>query len=495
VSDPIKIAGFVIYGIYVLTSLWLLLNGIIQLHLLWHYKKGRVKKGVTKPLPATLPFVSIQVPVYNERYVIDRLLQALSELEYPKNKFEIQILDDSTDETVAIIDAKAEALRSQEINVEIIRRGNQKGFKAGALEAGLPRCKGELIAIFDADYIPAPSFLKKLIPHFSDPETGLVQARWSHLNPEQNNITRLQTLMLDTHFSIEQTGRLNAGYFINFCGTAGIWRKQCIIEAGGWDDTVLSEDIDLSYRAQLKGWKLVYDQHTEVPAELPSMIESFKTQQFRWTKGMAQISKKTLRTLVGTSLPIAKKLHGIFHLLGSFVFVCLFINALLALPLLLLRAQYPEFIFLTKVTLFNSFNLIALTLFYYHGTKENGSSESNSFWTHYPLFLVVYLGLSMHNAIAVMQGFFGAPSPFVRTPKFNTTSANNNSYLKKRFNWINGLEVGLLIYFLTGIFLSIYLNDYFMVPFFAMISYGLSFIIYQSLGLVQHQKGTFWNRA
>jgi cellulose synthase/poly-beta-1,6-N-acetylglucosamine synthase-like glycosyltransferase len=251
VNDPLKLLGYLFFGIYAITSVWLLINGLVQLHLLWHYKNRKRKKSA-KALPLTLPFVSIQVPVYNEKYVIARLLQALARLDYPKDKFEIQVLDDSTDETISIIDKEAVQLQKENVNITVLRREERKGYKAGALQYGLPFCKGELIAIFDADFIPGPQFLNSLVPHFSKADIGLVQARWEHLNREQNPLTRIQTFLLDTHFSIEQTGRFEAGYFINFCGTAGIWRKACIEEAGGWDGSVLSEDLDLSYRAQLK---------------------------------------------------------------------------------------------------------------------------------------------------------------------------------------------------------------------------------------------------
>lgn len=482
-NDPLKVFGFVVYGIYVLTSLWLLLNGLVQLHLLWHYKRKKATDKVYKELPHNLPFVTIQIPVYNEKYVIERLLSSLGALDYPAGKFEIQVLDDSTDETSFIIDEQIGLLQKKRVNIQVLRRGTRKGFKAGALQYGMEHCKGELIAIFDADFIPHPSFLKSLIPYFSQPDIGLVQARWGHINREENYLTRIQTFLLDTHFSIEQSGRYKAGYFINFCGTAGVWRKQCIEDAGGWDGEVLSEDLDLSYRAQLKGWKLIYDQEIEVPAELPSVIEAFKIQQFRWTKGMAQISRKNLKKLLNTTLPLAKKLHGVFHLLSSFVFVCLLINALLTVPLLIFRSLYPEFVSLTQYSLVTSLNLIALTLFYYNGTKSN-KQEPVKFFADYPLFLVVYMGLSVQNAVAVMQGLLGSKSVFVRTPKFHVNAASDHSYLKRKFNWINVAELIIFCYFICGVFLSVYLGDYFMLLFFLMIGFGLGFIIYQSLRLI-----------
>lgn len=483
--DELKWLGYILFGIYVLTSLWLLVNGLVQLHLLWHYKK---KKAPLKssPLSTTLPFVSVQVPVYNEKYVIERLLTALSRLDYPKSSFEIQVLDDSTDETSTIIDRVTYRLQQEGLNVSVVRRSDRKGYKAGALQYGLPQCKGDLIAIFDADFIPAPPFLKNMVPHFAHSNTGLVQARWSHLNREQNGLTRIQTILLDTHFSIEQGGRANAGYFINFCGTAGIWRRQCILDAGGWDGDVLSEDLDLSYRAQLKGWRLVYQQEVEVPAELPSFMEAFKVQQFRWTKGMAQISKKTMRQLFQAALPLPQKLHGAFHLLSSFVFVCLFVNALLTVPLLLFRNLYPEFVTLTHYSLFTGINLVALTLFYYHGAQST-TDKPLRFFKHYPLFIIVYMGMSVQNAIAVLQGLWGIRSPFVRTPKFNNTQ-RNNTYVKKGRNWIHYVEMGVFSYFIGGIGLSILFNDYFMLLFFVMISAGLGYIIFHSLSPVAFGK-------
>jgi cellulose synthase/poly-beta-1,6-N-acetylglucosamine synthase-like glycosyltransferase len=292
--------------------------------------------------------------------------------------------------------------------------------------------------------------------------------------------------LLDTHFSVEQCGRTNAGYFSNFCGTAGIWRKQCIEDAGGWDGDVLSEDLDLSYRAQLKGWKMVYEPAVEVPAEVPAVMEAFKIQQFRWTKGMAQTFQKSLKHILRTTLPVGKKLHAVFHLLGSFVFVCLFINALLTVPLLLYRNWYPEFITLTEYSLVSSFNLVALTCIYYHGSRNKKGDGKTSFLKDYSLFLVVYMGLSVQNAIAVLQGLSGKKSPFIRTPKFATIKSDR--YLTKKINWINVLEVLMFCYFICGIILSFYLGDYFLLLFFCMISYGLGFILYHTIAPLINDK-------
>jgi cellulose synthase/poly-beta-1,6-N-acetylglucosamine synthase-like glycosyltransferase len=480
--DVLKWMGYVVFGLYALTSLWLLANGLVQLHLLWHYKRKKYRE-TDQPGEHELPFVSIQVPVYNEKFVIGDLLGSLARLDYPRHLFEIQILDDSTDETSMLIDQHAVALSNLGCQVSVIRRGNRTHYKAGALQHGLAFCKGSLIAIFDADFQPAPDFIRRLLPQFSRPEVGMVQASWAHRNRNENYLTRIQTFLLDAHFSVEQSGRSNAGYFINFCGTAGIWRKQCIEDAGGWDGSVLSEDLDLSYRAQLRGWKLKYDEQTEVPAELPPVMQDFKVQQFRWTKGMAQTFRKTAKAVLHSSCSAVKKFNAIFHLLGSFVFVCLFINALLTLPLLYLRNAYLEFEMLTRLTVLNCLNLLALVLFYYQGNKSKDKESTSGFWKHLPLFLVVYMGLAVQNSIAVLQGLFGFSSPFIRTPKASAANkqGDNDAYAGSGFSWVTWLEIAVFIYFLFGIALSFYYADYFMLLFFVMISYGIGLVAFESI--------------
>lgn len=468
--------GFVVYGIYLLSTLWLLSSALLQLHLLHLAKKKRsiqTKKG------NHLPFVTIQLPVYNEKYVIEGLLDSLSRLDYPRQLFEIQILDDSTDETSATIDITVHRLKNFGFDVSVLRREKRTEFKAGALQNGLLHAKGNLIAIFDADFRPAPNFLKQMVPHFQEEKVGLVQARWGHLNREENFLTRIQTYLLDMHFFVEQAGRYNADYFINFCGTAGIWRKKCIEDAGGWDGRILSEDLELSYRAQLKGWKIIYDKNIEVPAQLPSVVEAFKIQQFRWTKGIAQTARKTLHRIWSLPLPFFKKMHSTFHLLGSFTFVCLFVNALLTVPLLLMRNYYPGFVQLTNYSAIGALNLVALAYLYYKSCTIEQKSIGKFLLT-YPVFVVIYLAMSVQNTVAVLQGLFGMKTPFVRTPKFNEKKKAENSYINNKTSWINLLELGLLAYFFCGIGLSVWLQDYFMLLFFLMISTGLSILLYHS---------------
>ena len=472
-----KWLGYVVYAIYVILTLWLLIYAIAQLHLMHHARVRR--KRAAQRRPSVLPFVSVQVPVYNERYVIEGLLESLAALDYPKHLYEIQVLDDSTDETSELIDRQAVLLTERGVNITVVRRDTRTGYKAGALQHGLALCKGDLVAIFDADFRPPPSFLMLLVPYFNDEKVGLVQARWGHINRGENFLTRIQTYLLDMHFMVEQEGRYQAGYFINFCGTAGIWRRKCITEAGGWDGSVLSEDLDLSYRAQLKGWKILYDKDVEVPALLPAQVPAFRIQQFRWTKGIAQIAKKVLRPLWKKPLPFGKKLHGSFHLLGSVSFVCLFINAILTVPLLMLRNHYPEFVQLTNYTAIGALNLAALAFLYYKSSTEHIGKGTN-FLIHYPLFLLVYLAMSVQNSIAVIQGLVGVHSPFVRTPKDPSGAMGGHSYVKRTVNWISLLEAGLLAYFLYAIGLSFYLRDYFLLFFFVLMSGGLSILVYHS---------------
>ncbi|MBB1284139.1 glycosyltransferase [Flavisolibacter sp. BT320] len=471
-----KEAGYVLFGMYSLLMIWLLANAINQIHLWWLSRRKKEKK--VKALNGDFPFVSIQVPVYNEKYVVEGLLDCLAALHYPSDKFEILVLDDSTDETVYLVDRKVMELLNRGVASRVVRRKDRKGYKAGALQESLPFCRGELVTIFDADFRPSPTYLLDLLPHFSDPKIGLVQARWGHLNQEQNFLTRIQSYLLDTYFSIEQAGRYNGGHYTNFCGTAGIWRKSCIEDAGGWDGNILSEDLDLSYRAQLKGWKLTYVHEVVVPAELPSTMDAFKVQQARWTKGILQVCRKNGRQVALSGEPFSKKLHSFFHLTSSFVFPCLLISSLLTIPLLLLRHTAPEFITLTNAAAIGGINLLLLTLVFYHGQKEN---KDRWFWLYYPAFMVVYMGLSVQNTFSVLQGMFGKTSAFIRTPKYATQQAASTSYFLKKENSTLLAELVLFFYFLGGVGISIYLQDYFYLMLFVFMLAGLGTLLYHSI--------------
>ncbi|MDQ3277435.1 MAG: glycosyltransferase [Bacteroidota bacterium] len=473
-----KEAGYVLFGIYVLSMIWLFVNGLVQLHL-WHLSK-KARRNSKAPWKGSLPFISIQVPVYNEKYVVEGLLDCLANLAYPKEKLEVLVLDDSTDETVYLIDRKVAALQAAGFPVRTIRRTIRKGYKAGALQESLIECHGELIAIFDADFRPSPGYLLDMLPSFQDTSIGLVQARWGHLNQRQNFLTRIQSYLLDTYFTIEQAGRFNGGYYTNFCGTAGIWRKACIEDAGGWDGSVLSEDLDLSYRAQLKGWKIVYENEVVVPAELPSTLEAFKVQQARWTKGIMQVCRKNGKNVAAVPKKFMQNVHAFFHLTSSFIFPCLFTSSLLTLPLLLLRQYDATFILLTDAAAVCSLNLLFFTIVFYQGRKNSGDKQ---FWKYYPLFLVVYMALSVQNTIAVLQGLFGKSSAFIRTPKYAENKASSTTYSLNRQNSTLLIELLLFVYFLTGVAVSLYLDDYFYMILFLMMLSGLGILLYQSINL------------
>lgn len=463
------------FGIYLLLMIWLLANALVQGHLWWLSRKKAGKKP--GPVKGTFPYITIQVPVYNEKYVVEDLLQCLANLQYPGDRFEILVLDDSTDETTRLVDRKVSELQSRGITARVIRRSERKGYKAGALQESLSQCQGEWIALFDADFRPSPSYLLDMMPYFDDPKTGLVQARWGHLNRDQNFLTRIQSYLLETYFTIEQTGRYNGGLYTNFCGTAGIWRKACIEDAGGWDGQVLSEDLDLSYRAQLKGWKITYVQDIVVPAELPATMDAFKVQQARWTKGIMQAGRKNGKQVARSQVPTYKKLHAFFHLTSSFIFPCLLVSGLLTVPLLLLRQADPVFIRLTNFAAFTGINLLLLTFIFYNGQREN---RDGRFWRYYPVFMVVYMGLSVQNTLSVWQGIFGTSSVFIRTPKYAAHQAETTSYFLRKEARTLLAELVLFFYFLGGVGLSIYLQDYFYLLLFFFMLAGLGILLYHS---------------
>lgn len=461
--------AIVCLAFYFFCCVWFLCGSALQLHLLWQAKKKPLAGKRRSPAFQILPTVTIQVPVYNERYVIARLLAALGRLNYPKTLYDIQVLDDSTDDTSRIISNAADTLIEQGVRINILRREDRSGYKAGALQAGLEHCGGELIAIFDADFEPASDFLERMTAYFTDPKVGGIQGRWTHHNLTENPLTVIQAFLLDSHFSLEQHGRAAAGYFVNFNGTAGVWRRQCILDSGGWNGDVLTEDLELSYRAQLKGWTFHYDNEITVPAELPADITAFKTQQFRWAKGMAQTASKHLKRVINLQIPAYKKLHAAFHLLSSISFLALMGNILMTAPILAARNYFPDFRQLSNVLLFTGITLPILCTYYYYGTLS--TMPRKLFWKYLPLFLAVFMALSVQNSLAVIQGLFGHSSPFVRTPK--SSGIKTGTYIENQWTFVNWLEVTTAVYILSVIALSIYWKDYFLILFLIMVLAGL----------------------
>lgn len=453
--------------VYLFCSAWFLASSMIQIHLLWHAKR---KKNEDLPLRnKSFPRVTIQVPVFNERYVISRLLKRLAQQDYPKELYDVQVLDDSTDDTAQLVDEIANELLLQGIDIQVIRRENRKGYKAGALQAALPVTKGELIAIFDADFIPPTNFLSRMVTYFNDPAIGGVQGRWTHENLNQNTLTLVQSYLLDSHFQLEQQGRDAAGYFLNFNGTAGLWRKKCIESCGGWNGDVLTEDLELSYRAQLQGWKFKYDNEVTVPAELPADIDAFKSQQFRWAKGMAQTAATHLKSVLRSDAVVSKKMHAFFHLLGSISFVAVMGNIILTLPINAARQFIPEFAHLSTLLLCTGITLPLLCLYYYFGTKS--SLPRSTFWKFLPVFLIVYMALSIQNSVAVIQGLMRHKSPFVRTPKTHG-KADGEEYTRSTWTAINTFECAVCIYVAISMALSVIWHDYLLLLFLTMVFTG-----------------------
>ena len=341
------VVAYIIIAIYTIALVLIFMYAIAQLNLLFNYLKAQNKEDIAEQFDFSnsdeIPFVTIQLPVYNELYVMERLLTNIVKLKYPKEKLEIQVLDDSTDESVIFTSKQIEELQQSGINIKHIQRTNRKGFKAGALKEGLKTAKGQFIAIFDADFLPKENWLLETIPYFKNSKIGVVQTRWGHINRNYSTLTRIQAFALDAHFTLEQVGRNSKNHFINFNGTAGVWRKECIYDAGNWEGDTLTEDLDLSYRAQLKNWKFKYLEHVETPAELPVVISAARSQQFRWNKGGAEnFQKMAKRVLSNKKATFKTKIHGILHLLNSTMFLNVFIVAVLSVPMLYIKNEYTH---------------------------------------------------------------------------------------------------------------------------------------------------------
>ena len=476
----------IVLVLYSMAMLFIFLYSITQATLIRRYLFFR-KTNESKKQLEYYPHVTIQLPVYNELYVVERLIDNICAFNYPKDKLEIQILDDSTDETRSLIKSKVEEWRRKNIDVVQIHRENRSGYKAGALENGLELAKGEFIAIFDSDFMPTKDFLLKTVPHFSDENVGMVQTKWAHLNRDYSLLTRLQAFGLDAHFTIEQVGRNFNNGFINFNGTAGIWRKECIIDSGNWQPDTLTEDLDLSYRAQLRNWKFVYLEDVESPAELPPVMSALKTQQYRWNKGGAETAKKHLGNVIKSDKPFAVKWHGVMHLLNSAIFLNILICAILSVPLLFIKVAMPEMHdFFLIASLFIASFLILAALYYvssYKRFKSRLSALANVAIT-FPVFLSVSMGLSLHNGIAVIEGYAGRKTPFIRTPKFNLSKSKvnvgSNKYLHKKMSLMNFMELLCALYFLYGAIKGIQMNDYGLFPFHIMLAIGFLTVFYYS---------------
>jgi cellulose synthase/poly-beta-1,6-N-acetylglucosamine synthase-like glycosyltransferase len=412
----VGILGASIVTAYYATLALLAAYGWHRYHLLRLYR--RHPPGRPRPaLPCgALPVITVQLPIYNERLVVDRLIRAACDLDYPSGRLEIQVLDDSTDDTSAIAAAAVDEMRRQGRDIRHLRRPFRDGFKAGALAAGLDQARGELVAVFDADFLPGPSFLLDLAPFFSDPRTGMVQARWGHLNRDYSALTRSQAIFLDGHFVIEHAARHRAGRFFNFNGTAGLWRRACIESAGGWQSDTLTEDLDLSYRAQLQGWEFVFVPEVVVPAELPADIDSFQAQQHRWTMGSIQTARKILPRLLRARLPAPVRIEALFHLTGNLSYPLMVLLALLIVPATAVRSGAGQGIMLAlDLPLFLLTTLSVMA--FYVGAQRRVRDDWPGTLPDLPVLMCVGIGLSLTNARAVCAALLGLRRDFARTPK------------------------------------------------------------------------------
>ncbi|MCM4163801.1 MULTISPECIES: cellulose synthase family protein [unclassified Arenibacter] len=484
---------YFIITIYSISLLLIFFYSLAQLNLLINYLgyKRRIKEAPKFNLldPKEIPFVTIQLPIYNEEYVVERLLENISKIEYPMSKLEIQVLDDSTDDSVLDTAKRIKALQETGLDIQHIRRTNRQGYKAGALKEGLDMAKGEFIAIFDADFLPSSDWLKKTVIYFKDKEIGVVQTRWGHINREYSTLTRIQAFALDAHFTLEQVGRNAKGHFINFNGTAGIWRKECILDAGNWEGDTLTEDLDLSYRAQLKNWKFKYLEDVETPAELPVVISAARSQQFRWNKGGAENFKKSVWSVISAkNISFKTKFHGVMHLLNSSMFLCVFLVALLSIPMMYIKNTFDHLGWIFEATKFFILSTIILFVCYWFTYKSIQGSGFDNFVDYISIFFTFFsvaLGFSLHNTIAVLEGHMGKRSEFVRTPKFNLNSIKDswkgNKYLATKLSPNMILEAALMLYFLFGMYSAIPLNDFGLFPFHFMLFLGFGYVFFKSL--------------
>ena len=489
---------YTIIVIYTIAIMLIFMYALAQLNLLSNYLSSKKKKDISEKFdlsnPDEVPYVTIQLPVFNEMYVMDRLLDNIALIEYPREKLEIQVLDDSTDETIETTQKHIEKLAKSGLDITHITRTDRQGFKAGALKEGLEIAKGEFIAIFDADFLPQPNWLKCTIPYFKNEKVGVVQTRWGHINRNYSLLTKIQAFALDAHFTLEQVGRNSKGHFINFNGTAGVWRKDCIIDAGNWEGDTLTEDLDLSYRAQLKNWEFKYLEDVETPAELPVVISAARSQQFRWNKGGAENFRKMLWRVVRSKNISAKtKIHGLLHLLNSTMFLSIFMVAILSIPMLYIKNEYAHLRNYFYIMSFFVTSTIIFFVCYWFMYKKIYGSGFKKFFSYVGMFFTFFsiaMGFSLHNTIAVLEGHVGKRSEFVRTPKFNIStlkdSWKDNKYLRKKISPHVIIEGALMLYFGFGMYSAFVVGDqggdFGLFPFHLMLFIGFGYVFFKSLG-------------
>jgi cellulose synthase/poly-beta-1,6-N-acetylglucosamine synthase-like glycosyltransferase len=474
---------------YFFVVIILAIYGWHRYYLVYVYMRNRDKQPkATTPLDPP-PTVTIQLPLYNEMYVAQRLIEAVCKIEYPRQLLEIQVLDDSTDETCEVAELAVRRCAAQGIDIKYLHRTNRVGFKAGALEEGLKTARGEYIAIFDADFLPAPDFLTRLMPHFADAKVGMVQARWGHINQDYSLLTKIQSILLDGHFVLEHGGRNRAGHFFNFNGTAGVWRRAVIADAGGWQHDTLTEDLDLSYRAQLRGWKFVFLSDVIAPAEVPVEMNSFKSQQHRWAKGSIQTCRKLLPEILRANVPLSTKAEAFFHLTANFNYPLMVVLSILIFPSMVIRYNMGWYeMLLIDVPLFFAATFSVCN--FYMVCQREIHRDWISRIRYLPFLMSIGIGLSINNTRAVFEALFNKQSEFARTPKYRIEGAADE-WIGKKYHQTVAIqpliELALGLYFTATVFYALANQIYGTLPFLMLFQIG--FLYTGLVSLVQQYAG------
>jgi len=474
---------------YFFVLIILAIYGWHRYYLVYLYMRHKDNEPRPGPAPTPLPSVTIQLPLYNEMYVADRLIEAVGRMAYPRELLQIQVLDDSTDETRKIAELAVRRLVAEGVDVEYIHRSDRTGYKAGALEAGLRRARGEYIAIFDADFLPTEDFLTRLLPHFTDPKIGMVQARWGHINQDYSLLTKIQAILLDGHFILEHGGRNRAGRFFNFNGTAGIWRRVAIDDAGGWQHDTLTEDLDLSYRAQLRGWRFVFVPDVIAPAEVPVEMNAFKSQQHRWAKGSIQTCRKLLPSILASDLPLGVKAEAFFHLTANFNYPLMCVLSVLMFPSMVIRYNMGWYeMLLIDVPLFFAATFSFCN--FYMVCQRDLHRDWVTRLKYLPFLMSIGIGLCVNNTRAVFEALVNSASEFTRTPKYRI-EGDADEWLGKKYRQSVAIqplvELALGLYFTATVFYALASSIYGTVPFLVLFQVG--FLYTGLMSIVQQYAG------
>ena len=477
-------------AVYFFVLVILAVYGWHRYYLVYLYMKHKDHQPTPLGSFETLPRVTVQLPIYNEMYVAERLIDAVCRLDYPRELLEIQVLDDSVDETTAVAERTVRRHAAAGIRITCLHRTDRTGYKAGALEAGLQVAAGEYVAIFDADFIPTPDFLRRSVPFFTDPKVAMVQARWGHVNEDYSLLTKIQSILLDGHFVLEHGSRSRSGLFFNFNGTAGIWRRSAIEDAGGWQHDTLTEDLDLSYRAQLRGWQFVFLQDLVAPAELPVEMNAFKSQQHRWAKGSIQTCRKVLPRILRSNLPLGVKTEAFYHLTANFNYVLMCVLSVLMAPAMVIRYNMGWYeMLLIDVPLF-----IAATASvgnFYMVCQRELHKDWMTRLKYLPFLLSIGIGLTVNNTRAVLEALFNRQSEFVRTPKY-CIERQADEWIGKKYRESVAvqpmIELTLGLYFTATVFYALANGIYATVPFLVLFQVG--FLYTALLSIVQQFVGS-----